>query len=376
MVEVHGFCDERFLRLRDLLQSDLERGVDEGASLAVSMNGESVVDIWGGYRDLAYTKPWESDTLVRVFSTSKVVVAIATLMLWDRGLVDLDEPIATYWPDFAQNGKASITTRQVLVHSSGLPGFGCVPTRDDLCDWDHMIDIVERAAAWYEPGTITCYHPVTFGYILGELVHRVCGVPFAQFVSEEITGPLAADFHFALSTPGDLARVSELRPVPKSWDVASPMGARVQAELAELMGPLHTTELIRAVIPAGSGITNARALARIGSIMALGGAVDGHRYLSYQAVDEAAREQSCAEDVYMGIRVRRGLHFGLHSDTYGAPTPTTIHWGGYGGSWLTMDPASGISCAYTPNRLLDGDDYFLRQVEQWQALIELLPNLG
>ena len=118
--------------------------VDEGASFAVNVGGECVVDLWGGYRDLAHTEPWERDTIVRVFSTSKAVVTIATLVLWDRGLVDLDVPIATYWPEFAQNGKATITTRDVLVHRSGLPGFGCVPTRADLHDWDRMIDIVER----------------------------------------------------------------------------------------------------------------------------------------------------------------------------------------------------------------------------------------
>src|SRR5262249_840960 len=124
MVELRGFCDERFAPIGDLLVASLERGSDEGASLAVAMSGELVVDVWGGSSDLANANEWARDTVVRVCSTSKVVVAIATLMLWDRGLLDLDEPITTYWPEFAQHGKHTITTRQVLVHSSGLPGFG------------------------------------------------------------------------------------------------------------------------------------------------------------------------------------------------------------------------------------------------------------
>ena len=164
MVEVHGFCDERFSRdcvtcCKRVSSADPTRA----RRSRCAMNGQYVVDLWGGYRDLAHTEPWETDTLVQVASCSKVIVAIAILMLWDRGLLDLDEPIATYWPEFAQNGKAAITTRQVLVHSSGLPGFGRSLTPDEFRDWDRMIAIVEQAPVWYEPGTVTCYHSLTFG---------------------------------------------------------------------------------------------------------------------------------------------------------------------------------------------------------------------
>jgi CubicO group peptidase (beta-lactamase class C family) len=282
--------------------------------------------------------------MVRVFSTSKVVVAIATLMLWDRGLLDLDQPIAAYWPEFAQNGKDTITTRQVLVHNSGLPGVGHVLSADDAGDWDRMVSLIERAALWYEPGTVICYHAITFGFILGELVRRISGLSFAQFVAKEITEPLDADFHYTASTARDLARLAELRFVLDSPPVMAPMGDRVGAEIAEYVSALVRNECLTVVDPGGSGIANARALARIGSIMALGGNVDGRRYLSQRTVDEATREQSYGEDQMEGW-LRRGLFFGLDSKEFPAPTPTTIHWGGMGGSWLTMDPASGISCA-------------------------------
>ena len=257
MVEVDGFCDERFAPIGDAFRAGFERGSDLGASLAVTMNGEVVVDLWGGYRDLAHTQPWETDTVVPVYSTSKIVVAMAALMVWDRGLIDLDEPIATYWPKFAQNGKAAITTRQMLVYTSGVPGFGRVLTVDDVRDWDRMIEMVERAAVWYEPGTITCYSPSAFGYILGELVRRVSGVEFVRFVAQEITGPLGADFHFALSTPHDIARVAEQRHEGVAWEAQSPMGAEVDAEAAQLMEPLINGDLLGIVIPATSGVTNA-----------------------------------------------------------------------------------------------------------------------
>ena len=237
MVEVHGFCDERFAPIGDQFRAGLEDGSDEGASYAIDVNGELVVDLWGGFRDLARTKPWESDTLVRVLSTSKVVTAIAILMLWGRGLIDLDAPVATYWPEFAQNGKAAITTRQVLVHRAGVPGFGRSITAEDVVDWDRMVGIMEQAAVWYEPGTRTAYQHVTFGYILGELVHRVSGRPFAQFVAEQITGALAADFHFALSGPGDTARVAEVWVPPNANPQveSSAMGARAEAEWADIV---------------------------------------------------------------------------------------------------------------------------------------------
>jgi len=267
-----------------------------------------------------------------------------------------------------------ITTRQVLVQRSGLPGFGRALTVDDAFDWQRMIALVERAPVWYEPGTITCYHASTFGYILGELVHRVSGVPFARFVADEITEPLGADFHYTLSEPADLARLAELRPAGVPRWAAAPMGARVQAEEAPLMGPFYAGELLGAVMPGSTGITNARALVRVASIMTLGGEVDGRRYVSRATVDEAASEQSYTEDQMLGL-VRRGLFFALDSKEFPAATPTTIHWGGYGGSWLTMDPAAGITCAYTPNRWLDGDEWLMRQAEQWQVLFAVLRNL-
>ena len=144
MVEVHGFCDERFRPLEAALRSNLEQGVDIGASLAVTLHGEPVVDLWGGWRDERMEVPWAADTLVRVFSTTKVAVIIAILILVDRGQLDLDAPIAEYWPEFASNGKGAVTARQVLVHRSGLPGFGRSFTSDEMADWEHMTGLARR----------------------------------------------------------------------------------------------------------------------------------------------------------------------------------------------------------------------------------------
>ena len=152
------------------------------------------------------------------------------------------------------------------------------------------------------------------------------------------------------------------------------MGTRVLEESASLTEVILSPET-GIVAPGTIGFSNARGLVRVGEIMAAGGEVDGRRYLSRATVDDAAREHSDAEDQLMGP-VRRGLFFGLHSDVFPAPTPTTIHWGGYGGSWLTMDPESGISCAYTPNRWLTAEAWYRRQFKQWHVLSDVLHSLG
>jgi CubicO group peptidase (beta-lactamase class C family) len=374
---VHGFCDERFAPIGEQFHTALESGDEEGAAYAVDLNGELVVDLLGGYRDLARTKVWEADTLVRVASTSKVVTTIATLMLWDRGLIDLDEPIATYWPEFAQNGKEKITTRHVLLHRAGVPGFGRTITLDDFVDWERMVAITERAPVWYEPGTRTGYAHLTFGYILGELVHRVTGRSFEQFVAEEIADPLGADFHFALRAPQDV-RLAEIAFPAHVRDAPTPLGNPVMgtqtfeefADIQEAM--VLRPDLLSVLWPAGSGISNARAMVRIGSIISRRGEVDGRRYLTRDTVDECVREQSHEDDEVLGARIRRGLCFALDDHPYHAPTPTTVHWGGFGGSWVTMDPATGITCAYMPSRFLIGDEALVRQASQWQVLTDVL----
>jgi CubicO group peptidase (beta-lactamase class C family) len=375
MAEAHGFCDERFLLLEDAFRDNVDSGLDKGASLAVTLNGAFVVDLWGGTRDYEMTQPWEEDTVVRVFSTSKVMVMIAVLMLVDRGQLDLDAPIARYWPEFAKHGKEAITARQVLVHRSGLPGFGRSLSFDDMRDWDNVIAIVEDAALWYEPGTTSCYHPQTFGYVLGELVRRLGGRSVDDFFRHEINDPLGADFHFGLAT-AQATRVAALWPAEHEPDIASPMGAAAMGELAASAEWIDPGNL-SVVIPSASGITNARALARIGAMVAMNGELDGRRYLSTSIIEDAASEHSYAEDEVLGW-IRYGLGFGLDSAEFAAPTPTSIHWGGFGGSFLTMDPATGISCGFTPNQLMIGDEYGddPRMTRYWRLLGEISDQLG
>ncbi len=348
MGEIHGFCDDRFEPFGVLFGANQENGVDEGASLAVTYRGEFVVDLWAGTTDYGHEKAWAKDTMVFVFSTSKVMVNIVTLMVYDRGLLDLRAPIAEYWPEFAQHGKGTITALDVLVHRSGLPGFGQQIGWEEAHDWDHMIGLLERAELWYEPGAVTHYHPMNYGYILGELVRRVSGKTFADFFGEEVAGPLGADFHFGLSAPDDQARVAQLWP-PDEDTLPDETEDPTMTEFEQ--GMWVSPSRMAAVIPSAGGIGNGRSIARIGAMMAMGGELDGRRYLSPETVDEAGREHSFEDDRMMGM-CRYGLGFGLDSEFFPGPTPTAMHWGGYGGSLATMDTATGISVGFAPNRLL------------------------
>ncbi len=375
MADVHGFCDQRFEPLERAFRANLDAGLDKGASLAVTLRGEPVVDLWGGTRDYEQVAPWEADTVVRIFSTSKVMVILCVLMLVDRGLLDLDEPIADSWPEFGRNGKDAVTVRQVLVHRSGMPGFGRAITFDELADRATVAAALEAAPLWYEPGTVSCYHAHTYGAILGEVVARVSGTPFEEFFADEIAGPLDADFWFGF--PTDAAeRVAAIWPADTEPVIESPMAAAAFGEMsaaAEWIDP----DRLPAVIPTGGGITNARALARIGSIVASRGEVDGRRYLTSGILEEAGREQSHAEDELLGS-LRLGLGFGLDSDALRAPTPSTVHWGGYGGSFLTMDPETGISCGFAQSQLLIGDGHRddPRLLRYWGLLGEISGQLA
>ena len=371
MTEIHGFCDERFRSLEDAFRRNLDTGLDKGASLAVILDGEYVLDLWGGTRDYEMATPWEADTVVRVFSTSKIALMIMILMAVDRGELDLDEPIAAYWPEFAQHGKGGITTRQVLIHRTGLPGYGRPVTLDDCRDRDKVRSILADAHLWYEPGTMSCYAPLTFGDLLAEVIERTTGVPFDEFFRRELTDPLDADFHFGLPLV-EAGRIAAIWPHEPAPPHESPMARAALGELgsvADWIEPRH----IPMVLPAASGFSNARALARIGCVLAGNGTVDGRRYLGPEIIAEAGKTHSHTEDEMVGW-VRYGLGFGLDTDDFPGPTADSMHWGGYGGSFLAMDPVIGASFAFAQNQLLrdDGGPWAdPRRVEFWRLFREI-----
>ena len=354
-LEVHGTCDPRFEGVRKTFAGNLESGADIGASFAVTMNGEMVVDLWGGWADPGQTRPWEADTLVNVYSTTKTMTALTALLLADRGQLDVHAPVARYWPEFAANGKSAVTVAHLMSHSSGLSGWKEPITVEDLYDWEKATSLLAAQAPFWEPGTAPGYHGMTQGFLVGEVVRRITGASLGTVFRTEIAEPLGADFHIGLPASED-HRVAELIPPPPGQGMAegddlpeltANMSNNPRVEVSET----RTRAWRGAEIPAAGGHGNARAIARVHALLANGGEVDGRRYLSEAGCRRALELQVEGQDLVMHIPARFGLGFGLAGPTMPAPNPNTIFWGGYGGSLAIIDMDARTSFGYAMNRM-------------------------
>ncbi|MCA3723816.1 serine hydrolase domain-containing protein [Phenylobacterium sp.] len=354
-VEVHGTCDPRFESVRKTFAGNLESGADVGASFAVTLNGEMVVDLWGGWADAGKTRPWETDTLVNVYSTTKTMTALTALLLADRGQLDFHAPVARYWPEFAANGKSAVTVAHLMSHSSGLSGWKEPITVEDLYDWEKATALLAAQAPFWEPGTAPGYHGMTQGFLVGEVVRRITGASLGTVFRTEIAEPLGADFHIGLPASED-HRVAELIPPPPGQGMAE--GDDLPELTANMSNnprvPVEVTQTRAwrgAEIPAAGGHGNARAIARVHAILANGGEVDGRRYMSEAGCRRALELQVEGQDLVMHIPARFGLGFGLAGPTMPTPNPNTIFWGGYGGSLAIIDMDARTSFGYAMNRM-------------------------
>ncbi len=251
-----GTCSARFDPVRELFAAKLESGEDLGASLAVNIDGEMVVDLWGGWADEARTVPWTENTITCVFSTTKTMTALAALVLVDRGELDLDANVAAYWPEFAARGKAGIKVRQLLSHTSGVSGWDQPITLEDLYDWDKSTALLAAQAPWWEPGTASGYHMLNYGHLIGEVIRRITGQRLGEFFAAHIAGPLGADFHIGLP-PSEFHRVANVVPPP-----AEPTACPSSTPTAwrSRLGPTRPCgRCINAAVPrAGGAPTSAR----------------------------------------------------------------------------------------------------------------------
>jgi CubicO group peptidase (beta-lactamase class C family) len=355
MAEIEGEWDERFDGVVRALRRSLDGGTDLGASVAVVLDGRPVVDIWGGHLDEARTRPWQRDTIVNVFSTTKTMTALCALILADRGELDLHAPVARYWPEFAQGGKEGIEVRHILGHTSGLSGWSEPVALEELADWERCTSLLAAQEPWWEPGTRSGYHALTHGYLVGEVLRRITGLTVGQFLAENVTGPLGADFHIGLP-PGGRSRLGSLVPPDADEELAirlSEIGERT------LTNPRITAEVSaeawwqRSEIPAANGHGNARSVAAIQSVIACRGAVGGTRIISERGVDAIFEQQSEGRDLVLGLPMRFGMGFALASVSM--PTgPRCCSWGGYGGSVVFNDLDARVTVAYVMNRMRAG----------------------
>jgi CubicO group peptidase (beta-lactamase class C family) len=382
MAEIHGECDERFESVRDALARNLDSGEELGASLVLDLDGDIVIDMWGGFRDQDRTVPWTQDTITNVWSTTKTVTSLAALMLVDRGELDVDAPVARYWPEFAANGKQDVLVRQLMSHSSGVSGLDQPAVVEDLYDWQESTSRMAAQAPWWEPGTASGYHALNYGHLVGELVRRISGTTLKQFVAEAIAGPLGADFQIgaAESDWGRIADVVPPPPLPFDFAALDPASPTVRT----LTGPAITADVANtpgwrgADIGAANGHGNARSVARIMSAVALGGEVDGVRLLGQETIDLIFREQQNGIDLALGVPLRFGIGYGLpqRDSIPWIPDERICFWGGWGGSVIVMDAGRRMTISYMMNKMGAGIVGSERATEYGQAIYDAVAKLA
>ncbi|MHA2283481.1 MAG: serine hydrolase domain-containing protein [Promethearchaeota archaeon] len=465
-IEIQGLCEPRFGAVKEAFMRNFKEDMEVGASFAVMINGKYVIDIWGGYKNKEKTQPWEKDTICNVYSTTKVPTVLCTMICVDRGLLDLDERVAKYWPEFAQNGKENIIVRQILSHTSGLAGIEeRIPLRS-FFDWDKITNLLAAQKPWWEPGTKSGYHAVTHGYLLGELVRRVTGKTLGTFFKEEVAELLNIDFHIGLAEE-NVPRVSKLIPdlpimenifllyrgvfnIAKNSEIIKKEVKNLEKKImfdygdedqfniiiskgniefskgkidnpdctfsttkdraavinwifsnvdeevdyvsenlkiegksedthqikklfeliateARRLGPIGIKmallefggvrdysgdrEWQAAEIPASNGHGNARSVAKVASIIACEGELEGKRFISKDTLEKILEEQISGTDLFMLTPARYGLGVGLPHEYRTSPNPRTCWWGGMGGSAIRMDLDDHIGFGYVMNKM-------------------------
>ncbi|MFC5803359.1 serine hydrolase domain-containing protein [Streptomyces formicae] len=360
---IEGHCDERFSAVRAAFDENFRARGELGAAVTVVAGGETVVDLWGGWADGARTRPWQRDTLVNVWSTTKGPTALCAHILADRGLLDLDTPVASYWPEFAAAGKQDLPVRHLLSHRAGLCGLRVPHTVDDLYDWELTTARLAATEPWWEPGTRSGYHAMTYGFLVGEVVRRITGLLPGEFLHREVTGPGGIDFTIGLPEK-EADRVAELvhPPAPAGSEQAAAFAQLAPAAVAALANPLVTStaastpEWRAAEIPAANGHGTARAVAALYGVFASGGLLGERRVLSPEAAERVREGQGACRDLVLGAGFAHDTELGLGlwlsgpNGSYG-PNPRAFGHDGYGGSCGLADPEAGVSVGYVMNRM-------------------------
>ncbi|MCK7625530.1 beta-lactamase family protein [Streptomyces sp. RS10V-4] len=370
---VNGHCAPGFEGVRAAFERNFRAHREVGAAVAVTLDGEPVVDLWGGRADAAGTRPWERDTLVNVYSTSKGMTALCAHLLADRGELDLDAPVARYWPEFARAGKEAIPVRWLLSHRAGL-----IAPREPLAegrayDWEYVCGALAATPPWWEPGTAQGYHAVTFGYLVGEVVRRITGQSLGAFLRSEITGPLdaavfigtpraeqarCADMVGQLDEERLARRLPGLPKAPVRGLADHPLAGVTLALTYIPTGDVNSAAYRSAEIPAGNAHACARGLAAVYGALA-GGRLVGRATLEAMRTSQSRPDEP---DLTIGGLVpdgaaaafRWGLGYMLNDHGRAGPNPRAFGHGGAGGSYAFADPENGLGYAYTMNRFGGG----------------------
>ncbi|KAK2808404.1 hypothetical protein FQN50_004789 [Emmonsiellopsis sp. PD_5] len=367
MAQVHGHCSPPFQKVQSLFQQFVDSGEEIGASITVNVDGENVIDLWGGYFDTDRTKPWTEDTLAPLASTTKMISSLAVLMLVDSGAISVHDKVSKYWPEFATNGKEDVEIRHLLSHTSGVAGWEDKMTMDEISDVIPSSAKLAKQAPWWKPGTASAYHAYNFGHLLSEIVRRVTGIGLKQFIAEKITGPLGADLQLGL-VEKDWPRTTELiLPPPPSAETPDsnkpgPLFLKTIGNPMPTPGMGKRPAWRQGEIGASNGYGNARSLNTILSTITLAGresttTSSGNRkqLLSKATAELIFEEQSRGVDLAMGVPVRFGIGYALRGDgdTWvddWMPEGKIAYWGGAGGSLGIMDFDRRVTISYAMNK--------------------------
>jgi CubicO group peptidase (beta-lactamase class C family) len=358
MVDISGRCEAGFEPVKDAFIANFEQNGDVGASCAVALHGELVVDLWGGTLDVDGKTPWAEDTIINVYSTTKTMSCLSLLVLASRELVDVDAPVHRYWPEFEQAGKSNVLVRHLLSHTAGLPGWDQQIDITDLYDWDKATGLLAQQAPWWEPGSKSGYHSISQGNLVGEVVRRVDGRSVGQFFEDEIAKPFGADFHIGTGPEHDdrVALVIPAPPLVYGSGQADKDSIPYRASNPRLVAEdSWTIPWRRAELPAAGGHGNARSVALAQCAVSAGGSAQGIDLLSPSIVDRIFDVQAAGRDAVLGIGVTFGVGYGLNSPRAPmSPNSRVCYWGGWGGSLVVNDVDAGFTMAYVMNRMGEG----------------------
>jgi CubicO group peptidase (beta-lactamase class C family) len=366
---IDGWTAPGFERVRDQFEKNFADGLEVGAAFAAYHRGEPVVDLWGGIADEATQRPWARDTVIGVFSTTKGATAICAHRLAEEGRLDIDAPVAEYWPEFAQAGKEHIPVDYLLSHRAGLAWVDEGLTLEEALAWDPMIDALERQAPLWEPGTEHGYHAVTYGYLVGEVVRRITGRTIGTYFREEIADPLGLDFWIGLPESVEPRVANFVGNGLGGATAHADVDPEAMQELMALVGPesklgkalscsgafaapeiFNTRALHAAELPAIGGIGDARSIARL--YAACIGAVDGIRLLGPEQVAIASTQRTEGPDVaLLDLDLQFGLGFFVPSTLLQLGGPRAFGHFGMGGSAGWVDPEAELAFGYVMNKM-------------------------
>ncbi len=350
--DIRGLCPRRFGAVREAFAANISEGRELGARFALAVDGEIMIDLIGGWADRARSRPFVEETLTSVFSTTKALASLMIARLVDAGRLSYSQPVAEIWPAFAAAGKGAVTVGQVMSHQAGLAGFA-EPMEPSLWfDRDAILARLEALAPLWPPGAASGYHPVTIGFVAGEIFRRVDGRSLGAALRADLAAPLGLDLWIGLPDK-EHARCADVQRPPAAPDLGEITELKRIAFLTKWASPggVSLADWRRAEIPSVTGHATAPALARVMAILACGGRLDGDQWLSAQSVHEASRERRRGRDLVLPYDLGWGAGFLRNEDLgiYG-PGAQTVGHSGWGGSCAFADPERRLSAAYVMNR--------------------------